>query len=154
MAVLTEPAARAPGSGLEPKGTAREGGARAGKAAVGRRRRGGAAVAGCGPESLPVSPRAWAIADPISPREADAGGFDEPLHRTDRERRPLRAGRGAGASPRRWLLPVRRGGARRFAPMIGGLHWTAWLLLFGAFVPSLTLVTAFYLRHRRKGGGA
>jgi len=33
--------------------------------------------------------------------------------------------------------------------MIGGLPWTAWLLLFVAVFPSLVLVTVFYFKRRR-----
>jgi hypothetical protein len=38
--------------------------------------------------------------------------------------------------------------------MIGGLHWTAWLLLFVAVVPALVLVTVFYFKRRRRDEGA
>jgi hypothetical protein len=38
--------------------------------------------------------------------------------------------------------------------MIGGLNWTAWLLLFVAVVPSLALVTVFYVKRRRMRDGA
>lgn len=33
--------------------------------------------------------------------------------------------------------------------MIWGFHWTAWLLLFAAVVPGLTLVTVFHIKRRR-----
>jgi hypothetical protein len=38
--------------------------------------------------------------------------------------------------------------------MIGGLHWTAWLLLIVAVAPALVLVAVFYLKHRRVRGGS
>ncbi len=38
--------------------------------------------------------------------------------------------------------------------MIWGLHWTAWLLLFAAVVPSLVLVTVFHFKRRRRGAGS
>jgi hypothetical protein len=38
--------------------------------------------------------------------------------------------------------------------MIGGLHWTAWLLLIVAVVPALVLVTVFHFKHRRVRDGS
>jgi hypothetical protein len=38
--------------------------------------------------------------------------------------------------------------------MIGGLHWTAWLLLIVAVVPAVVLVTTFHVKHRRIRGGS
>jgi hypothetical protein len=36
--------------------------------------------------------------------------------------------------------------------MIAGLPFSSWLLLMAAVGPGLTLVTVFYLRHRRREG--
>ncbi len=38
--------------------------------------------------------------------------------------------------------------------MIGGLHWTSWLLLVAAIGPGLTIVTIYYFKRRnaRKDG--
>jgi hypothetical protein len=38
--------------------------------------------------------------------------------------------------------------------MIGGLHWTAWLLLIVAVVPAVALVTIFYFKYRRVRDGS